>query len=168
MKKGGGRIKGSKFELDLAKDIAKAIGVKYGSDVRRTPNSGALTTRSDLTIAPKHFAKFPFFLEAKHREGWDFWQFFGTSEWLPLQWYKEAYEKLGVDPYYDSMATTVILVFKQNGKKPLVLLDEKDFDIWLKDKPIDSSMRVSLGYTDRYIILPWSVFLDRVTNEEYK
>lgn len=162
MKKGGGRVKGSKFELDLAKDIAKAIGIKYGSDVRRTPNSGALTTRSDLTIAPKHFAKFPFFLEAKHREGWDFWQFFGTSDWLPIQWYEEAKEKLGVDPYYDPMTTTTILVFKQNGKKPLVMMNYNEFIIWFPD-PLGYPLMSVYGAMNIYTIVPWSVFLAKVT-----
>ena len=168
MKKGGGKSKGTRFELDIARDIAKALGIKYGSDVRRTPASGALTTRSDLTIAPKHFSKFPFFLEAKHREGWDFWQFFATDKWLPLQWYKEAEEKLHVDPYYDPMYTTTILVFKQNGKKPLVLLSLSDYLVWFPSSPSGTDfpwMTISNG-SYYYAILPWSAFLAKVTSKE--
>lgn len=168
MKKGGGRIKGSKFELDLAKDIAKATGIKYGSDVRRTPNSGALTTRSDLTIAPKHFPKFPFFLEAKHREGWDFWQFTGPK-WLPAEWYKDAREKLGVDPYYEPEKTTVILVLKQNSKKPLVMMTYTDYTIWfpyLDRERVYFPLMTIFHEHEYYSILPWAVFLAKVTSKE--
>lgn len=169
MKKGGGKSKGTRFELDIARDIAKALGIKYGSDVRRTPASGALTTRSDLTIAPKHFSKFPFFLEAKHREGWDFWQLFGSKNWLPIQWYEEAKEKLGVDPYYDPMTTTTVLVFKQNGKKPLAMLNYSEYTVWFPnpaDNRVDFPLLSVYGDKDIYMIVPWTIFLAKVTSKE--
>lgn len=166
MKAGGGRKKGANFELVLAKQISKAIGLPYGSAVRRTPNSGALTTRADLYIAPKYFDKFPFFLEAKCREGWSFQKYFtGKGEWEPFTWYKDAIEKCADDPHYPDTVTP-ILVFTQNRTLPLVMIREdyyinlnKKFNLVTYGHPI----RVEDLMAETYYILLWKSFLDIVT-----
>jgi hypothetical protein len=168
MKKGGGRVKGSKFELVLAKQISKAIGLPYGSAVRRTPNSGALTTRADLYIAPKYFDRFPYFLEAKCRESWSFQKYFTSkTEWEVFGWYRDAIEKCKDDPHYPD-TTIPILVFTQNRALPLVMLRE-DYYEKLSEKinlfSFGQPMMVVDNQAEHYYIMPWGNFLDLVTKD---
>ena len=163
MKKGGGRKKGSNFELVLAKQISEAIGIPYGSAIRRTPNSGALTTRADLYIAPKFFDKFPFFLEAKCRESWNFHQYFSSKvEWEPVQWYKDAIEKAKIDPHYPETVIP-ILVFSQNRKVPLLMIRD-DYYCQYADRSyfskISKIMSIDGAEGETYFIFLWSDFLD--------
>jgi len=165
MKQGGGRKKGSNFELLLAKQISETIGIEYGSAIRRTPNSGALTTRADLYIAPKYFSKFPFFLEAKCRENWNFHQYFSKKkEWEPITWYKDAIEKSKIDPHYPDN-TIPILVFSQNRKSPLVMLRDDyyvaycNFCTYLRT---DQMMSVDGVEGESYFIFLWDDFLNGI------
>lgn len=162
MKKGGGRRKGSSFELTLAKQISNAIGVEYGSAIRRTPNSGALTTRADLYIAPKYFDKFPFFLEAKCRENWNFHQYFSTTkEWEPISWYKDAIEKSKIDPHYPE-SVIPILVFAQNRKVPLLMIRDDYYCQYADSRyftKINKIISIDGTEGETYFVFLWSDFL---------
>ena len=115
------RNKGNKAEMEVAKLIAKAIGVPY-EECRRTPNSGALVERGDLRLSRRAVELFPWFIEVKNREGWDFWQVFSTTDWCPEVWYYEAEDKAKHDArtgFGKSEAYPVLLVLRQNRKRLL-------------------------------------------------
>lgn len=158
-KKINGKKKGNKFELDVAQEIAARIGLPYGKFIRRTPGSGSMMCRADLFIHEKYRARFPYYTELKsysaekwHLEGLD------NKKFPPRVWYNECKSKLPVDPDYD-ISAPVLLVFKKNGMKPLVMLktgivfpekaeDGRRPDFYLIDNQND------------VMILPWADFLE--------
>jgi hypothetical protein len=161
MRKGGGRVKGSKFELQIAKEIAKRFGFNYGTDIRRTPNSGALITRSDLWINPKVRHKFPYFCEMKKRENWNLEGAFYNEKWEPYLWFSEAESKLQVDPEYDP-SSPVILIFARNGIKPLVMFNS-DISIYGDKTLMAVEDRLYIDYGKQIQIISWEKFLENIT-----
>lgn len=132
------RQKGSRYELDIAKYLSNEFGLRYGIDIRRTPNSGALITRSDLWISSKFRNILPFFIEAKNRQSWSFDKYHSKAEWPPYTWFKEAEEKLHVDPDYDQ-SSRVMLIFTKKYAPSYVMvrssapLREKYFSFCIYD-----------------------------------
>ena len=130
-KSGVGRMakeKGTDGELRVAKMIAAAIGLPY-AECRRTPNSGALIERGDLRLSDRAIERFPWFIEVKNREAWDFWNMFNRApreilKWEPLAWYEEAVLKMRADArngFGGGKQHPVILILLQNRKPPLAL-----------------------------------------------
>lgn len=159
-KKVNGKKKGSKFELDIAKQIAATICEPYGTMVRRTPGSGSLLCRSDLWVHSSVRHKFAWFLELKKRENIRLEHLFKPNNYL-IKWYKDSKEKLQIDPEYDPMTTPSALVFAKNNMTPFILMSEDDYvDMdCIKSYP-DSAFRII--FTDdevRYMVLDWETFL---------
>lgn len=89
-KKGiNGKQKGAKFE----RDIAKLLSEWWGEDFNRVPMSGGLDWQKDNRvtgdIVPPPDSDFPYTVECKKREGWDFEQVIkGTGE--VADWWKQC------------------------------------------------------------------------------
>jgi len=168
MKKVNGKAKGKRNELSVAHDIADKLGVEYGGELRRTPASGALITRADLWIHPKHRGRFPFFVEIKSRNatGWSFDGIMRKEQWEPYKWFKEAKEKLCIDPEYDKSAP-VILVFTKNRLPFFVMMDydtygHGEFSMKTKDVIYDEAS-VELFLDDLgVVIFTWETFLSHI------
>lgn len=135
-KSGQGRMaknKGSATELRVAKMIATAIGVPY-EECRRTPNSGALIERGDLRLSDRALERFPWFVEVKAREAWDFHQLFSVKPkpgqlhpWEPEAWYWDAQLKSKSDAkngFGNGKQYPVLLILLQNHKEPLAMCIE--------------------------------------------
>jgi hypothetical protein len=159
-KKVNGKAKGSSFELQIAKEIAKALNLEYGKYIRRTPGSGSLLTRSDLWIDPAYRHLCNLYIECKKRENWSWDQYFNGSEWLPIQWYNDAGDKLLVDPDYSPESTIVCLIFTKNRSKVYAMIHLRDFamlDAKLTNNPNFKWVSVD---GDRYAVFEWKYLLD--------
>lgn len=161
-KKVNGKKKGSKFELDIAKQIASTIGVEYGKYVRRTPGSGSLLCRADLWVHKDHRYKFAWYLELKKRQTIRLEHLLKPKNEL-VSWYKEAKEKLQIDPEYDEpLMTPVALVFARNNVSPLILMSYKDFlemDLHYSYPKTSINIFFTDENKDEYIVLDWNSFL---------
>ena len=118
MNKGGGRIKGSHFELETAKAIVKAfndLGIT-AKDCYRTPGSGGprfakKTDPGDLVLSPKQREYFPFAIECKfYREiSLDSLMTPCVRKGQFLSWWKQAVAATPADA-----GVHTLLVFRQN------------------------------------------------------
>lgn len=167
MKKVNGKAKGKRNELSVAHDIATRLGITYGTEIRRTPASGALITRADLWIHPKHRERFPYFVEIKSRndKGWSFDNILRGGSWEPVKWFREAQSKLLVDPEYD-INSPVILVFTKNRLPFFVMMEYSNFkeEMALKLGTVEYQEQSLTIYLDdlRLVIFPWEIFLSRI------
>lgn len=116
--------KGNNFELKIAKEIAKEIGVEYGKYIRRTPGSGALLTRADLWVDEKYRAKFPYFCELKKRRT-ALLDKITQSNWEPKKWFDESMSKLEHCPSYGGTLAPPILIFANNNTSAFVMFDRE-------------------------------------------
>lgn len=160
-KSGLGRMaknKGRSTELRVAKAIAEAIGVSY-EECRRTPNSGALIERGDLRLSNMALTRFPWFIEVKARESWDFFQLFSLPDplvsWEPFTWYREAELKAASDArngFGDGTRHPVMLVLLRNRKEPLALLTK------------ESAVRAGLMFphvaVGEFVVMKFKILLD--------
>ena len=167
-KSGQGRMaktKGSATELRVAKMIATAIGVPY-EECRRTPNSGALIERGDLRLSNLALERFPWFVEVKARESWDFSQLFNRTlsdlgKWEPIAWFHDAIVKMKSDAkngFGDGKEHPVLLVLLQNRKPPLAMT----FTIWANGW---NESFVSLGVGYQYTIVKFEDVLMLATKK---
>lgn len=159
-KKVNGKKKGSKFELDIAKQIAATIKEPYGTMVRRTPGSGSLLCRSDLWVHASVRHKFNWFLELKKRENIRLEHLFKENNYL-TKWYQDSKEKLDIDPEYDPMTTPTGLVFCKNNMAPFILMSVQDFnDTDAAEKYPTNALKIYFSDERRdYIVLDWALFL---------
>jgi hypothetical protein len=123
------RRKGKSFELIIAKALAKALGVP-ANECCRTPNSGALIERSDLRFSDRVRKVFPWYIEAKKREGWSLDGYF-NPKWEIWTWYEDACAKARKDhtSLFRGRAgrASPVLVFARNFMQPLVLMSMVDY-----------------------------------------
>ena len=164
-KKVNGKAKGSSFELQIAKQVAKTLNLEYGKYIRRTPGSGSLLTRSDLWIDPRYRHRCNLYIECKKRENWNWDQYFNSSEFSPVTWYKEAADKLKIDPDYDPESSIVCLVFTKNRSKIYAMLSPLDYNCL--NQNVHSSIQsplfdldIKLLIVDGYYVLEWKHVLD--------
>lgn len=150
------RNKGNSNELRVAKMIAEAIGLPY-EQCRRTPNSGALIERGDLRMSTEALRRFPWFIEVKARESWEFHQVFAVGKrahWEPVDWFTEAQFKAVSDArngFGDGVEHPVLLVLFRNRRVPLVMFHKN----MLTRVPASMvTMRV-----DDYCLMPLEVLL---------
>jgi len=159
MKKGGGRIKGRTFELQIARQISDHCCIEFGRQIRRTPNSGALTTRSDLWVGINQRHKFSYFIEMKSYADskWHL-ESIGNKKFPPRIWFEEALTKLPLDPDYVP-ESPVLLVFKKNAGDVFVMLRR---DV-LMSQWASTKNRLSFYLEDNIndvFIMKWNEFLD--------
>ncbi len=132
-KRKNSRAKGASFERKIAKDLT----AWWGDSFTKTPSSGGLRWGQDHRvtgdIVPSEDAKdFPFVVECKKRENWDFEQIIkGTGE-VP-SWWEQAYNdnlRLG------DHKKTPILIFSKN-RSPVYFMVLKTVQELLKLDSVD-------------------------------
>ena len=147
------KSKGNRAELKIAKAIAECIGVPY-EECRRTPASGALIERADLRLSPRARRLFPFFIEVKHREGWDVTQVFnGLATWKPHQWFIEAVDKEKKERHssFHETESPVMLVLLRNRRKTLVMVDAATDVMHLTESTVAIGVAYVLYEMDAYL-----------------
>ena len=152
------RNKGNSNELRVAKMIAEAIGLPY-EQCRRTPNSGALIERGDLRMSVEALKRFPWFIEVKARESWEFHQIFSKKvatsvRWEPIDWIAEAEHKAFSDArngFGDSTIHPVLLVLLRNHRVPLAMFHKSALAPMAADLV---AMRI-----DNYCVMPFESLL---------
>lgn len=90
----GSKRKGNKYENDISKIIRKYL-IPKGIDpkiaynlLHRTGMSGARTERGDMIIQPPLLEFFPYFMECRNRESWDWLQVAkNASGCILARWY---------------------------------------------------------------------------------
>lgn len=155
-KKINGKLKGSSFELKLAKQIAEKLDIEYGKYIRRTPGSGSLITRSDLWIHESYRHKFPWFLEAKKRATATLDKC-NSNNWEVYNWYKEAKDKVKDDPDY-VIDSPVLLVFAKNNVGPFVMISNEDYVEFINNEHTLDKFHMYVPKYDVHILL-WEDFL---------
>lgn len=96
--------KGKRFELRIAKDLAK----KFDSNIRRTPNSGGLSIKGDILTTSGILSEFSW--ECKNQEKLNIWKALQQSK-------------------NDSLGTTKtpVVVFTKNFEDDYIALRYNDF-----------------------------------------
>jgi len=111
MKPGGAKDKGTGFELLVAKQIAKSLDINQQRYLPRAPESGArVQWKGDIVATDKLAAIWPFLIECKKQEGWNFEALLknGHSN-IIAEWYIKASEQAK-----ESYDKTPILIFSRN------------------------------------------------------
>lgn len=157
MKPSGCKAKGSAFELDVAKALAKALNISQKKYLQRSPESGARPVwKGDVVPVGALVDIWPFHVECKKREGWDLYQVMcdetGKSE--PLQWFIEACEQA-----YDTEKVPLI-VFARNFRPWLIAYP---FELY-RPTSVRAIMNVKVSYTQKrskvLTIVPFKAFID--------
>tara|TARA_R110000772_G_scaffold5730_3_gene20493 strand:+ start:770 stop:1120 length:351 start_codon:yes stop_codon:yes gene_type:complete len=96
--------KGKRFELKIAKDLAK----KFNTNIRRTPNSGVLSIKGDIMTLSGILSEYSW--ECKNQEKLNIWKALEQSEG-------------------DARGTlkTPVVVFTKNFEKDYIALQYNDF-----------------------------------------
>lgn len=136
MKKGGGKRKGSAFQLKVAKELSKW----YGKDksFNNSPGSGAWSTIHDSNKVPGDIVcpdDFPFVIECKKQEAFSLYKMFDREYKL----FNSFWEQVCTD------ATRV-------GKKPLLIIG-KNHNPTLVCCRIYELPFEKISSTDRYMVL---------------
>lgn len=161
-KKINSRKKGNGYELKIAKEISKVLNIPFGpTGIMRTPGSGAIDCRADLKVHPDYRGKWPFFMELKNRQSWRL-DNIQKENWEPYEWFKEAKEKLKIDPSYDKNSP-VILLLKRNNLDAFVMMDLKYFE---KEFCVDGASHYNFNFqlfdvNKDIVIIYWKEFLER-------
>jgi hypothetical protein len=111
MKPGGAKDKGTGFELQVAKKIAKELGIDQQRYLPRAPESGArVQWKGDIVATDKLASVWPFLIECKKQEGWSFEALLknGRSN-IIAEWYIKACEQAK-----ESYDKTPLLIFSRN------------------------------------------------------
>jgi hypothetical protein len=139
VRKGGGRQKGSRFELDLAKTISvwwcqdESLKDKRAEELpfRRAPLSGGWDKKaaaSDLIVTGLLAHPWPFALEAKCQECWDWEGLFKNNDKWPVK------------AYWDQCCEAA----KHSNLRPLVLFTKNRSPIYFAMRPEDcAALRLS-------------------------
>lgn len=112
------RSKGGSYERRIAKKFSEWCGF----EVRRTPSSGALMKTGDIfPVVPENMVRFPFSIELKNRESWDFKELFDRKN------------KVGIFSYWkqctsdaDMSNRVPMLVFTKNGSPDYCMTDNRE------------------------------------------
>jgi Holliday junction resolvase len=121
MKKGGGKQKGSRFELEIAKLLSEWYGKE--KSFNRAPSSGMWSTVHDSNKVPGDIVcpdDFPFVIECKKREGFKFHKLFDEDYKDIREWWDQALEsatRAGKKP---------LLIIGKNNRDTLVYLRNED------------------------------------------
>lgn len=114
------REKGKSFELK----VSRILSEWWGMDFRRTPNSGGFHWRNDHRVAgdiiPPPGAKFPFTVECKKHESWDFEQIVKNTGDVEKFWQQACSdaERVQLKP---------MLIFSKNRSPDYVMMFYIDF-----------------------------------------
>lgn len=116
------RTKGNSFEIVVAKRLTEWWGLNF----RRVPLSGGYDKRlvvGDLWIADRsatieEIKGFPFSIEAKNREGWDWNILFGPGNSSLMEYWKQAKDDAS------KLDKIALLIFKKNFSPLYVGWDE--------------------------------------------
>ena len=141
MRPAGARDKGSEFEVVVAKAITQSFGLEpsmYEYNFPRSPDSGARETpawKGDIAPVPFMFHYFPFVIECRFRQEWDFpglmagksaayaWFDEVTKHSLNVRVASSVLSRLeamsGVSPHYSQP----LLVFKRNRIPAMVMVN---------------------------------------------
>lgn len=114
------RAKGANFE----RDIAKFLSDWWGVDFRRTPASGGLHWANDNRVSgdivPPPNSDFPFSVECKKHEGWNFEQVIkGTGD--VTSWWKQCTTDA------DEFSKVPLLIFSKNRSPVFFMVRVEDF-----------------------------------------
>jgi len=135
--------KGNEFELK----VAKLLGKWWDETFRRTPGSGGLGWRSDNRvtgdIVTPEGSLFPFSVEAKKHEKWDFSQFIkGTGE-VDSWWDQCVRDSVTVDK-------EPLLVFSKNFAPTYFMINANVFGKILPKQEELQGMNLMVIYSDVY------------------
>jgi len=119
-KRVNGKAKGSNFE----RKVAKLFSEWWGEEFHRTPGSGGLKWKDDNSVSgdivPPKDSKFPFNIECKKHEGWDFEQIIkGTGN--VVKWWNQCTTDA------DVFSKVPLLVFSKNRSPIYFMLRYEDF-----------------------------------------
>lgn len=140
--------KGSEFELQIAKELGKW----WGEEFHRTPASGGLRWQKDNRIlgdivTPEE-SKFPFVVECKKREGWDFLQLLPNVGEIN-KWWKQVL----ADSERSEKNLRPMLVFSKNFARNFVMFSVSDVESLLPDFKGNMFILKSDEYPDRVVFL---------------
>jgi hypothetical protein len=171
------KVKGSSFENSIATIIRKKF--LYGLDakttynlVHRTPLSGGHVERGDIILKPPVLKYFPWFIECRNRESWDWkhiWEKGDRS--IILEWFLEDAD-LKCHPYDNNSSPTharrPLLLFTKNFHQVYFAVWESDlaavlgdmFKVWQKGETTRMLVYVDRpGFKGRVIIGDFEEFL---------
>ena len=111
MKPGGAKDKGTGFELQVAKKLAKELDINQQRYLPRAPESGArIQWKGDIVATDKLASIWPFLIECKKQEGWSFETLLRNGQKnIIAEWYIKACEQAK-----ESYDKTPILIFSRN------------------------------------------------------
>lgn len=141
------RSKGATFERLIASQLSKWCGFAC----KRTPSSGGWAKTGDITPRdPKHMVDFPFCLELKKRECWDFSMVMGAAKLDGVigKWWQQCKRDAAL------AKKTPMLIFTKNRDEVYCLLHARVF----KQLGVVKSARVVLALPD-VRIFKWEHFL---------
>ena len=127
-----GRKKGHDFERQIAKVISKWTNMV----IARSPQSGGWNSQGDITPKkPEDMVKFPFNMELKKREKWNFSELITgyKAEAGILSWWKQCLRDAKISKRIP------VLIFTKNNDKIYCCLDKEAFiKIGLNKKKINN------------------------------
>ncbi|UXR28888.1 hypothetical protein [Bacillus paranthracis] len=166
-KRKNSRAKGSTFERKVAKELT----AWWGEEFHRVPASGGLRWGEDNRVvgdivAPEG-SDFPFTIECKKREGWNFEQLIkGTGEvtswWLQAVTDRERLNDVTKHP---------LLVFSKNRSPEFYMME---YSLWKKFPTLEKNYfitsftinnvlhRVVVGFFDELLNVPKQTILDNI------
>lgn len=142
------RNKGQRFERSVVKHIATELGIEEHKHIRRTPNSGALTTRADVWVSATQREKFPFFCELKNREDLQIDKPHSRTKFYEI--YVKACKARDDDPEYPSNSP-VLLIFTRNLAGTYVMISDSDLNVSFNDKQKNYLIDQSVFYLKVHI-----------------
>lgn len=113
--------KGKRFELKCAKLLSEWSGL----ELMRTPMSGGWAGEA-ADIVPKFGAHFPFVVECKHEEGWEFDHLFNNSGPFP-RWIAQAVEQAEYKSRETGNVYFPMLMFTRNRRYTYLMIPERLF-----------------------------------------
>lgn len=141
------RAKGAAFEREIATQLSKWCGFTC----RRTPASGGWAKTGDITPRdPSNMLAFPFCLELKKRESWNFSSFFSGKglDGVVKSWWEQCQRDAAL------AGKMPVLVFTRNHDHIYCLVRAKDF----KQTGLVTAARAVLALPD-VRIFRWSELL---------
>lgn len=168
-KRVNGREKGNRAERALAKAFSKW----WGSEFTRTPMSGGFATKKfrgdwnaegDL-VTPD--GTFPFTVESKHAEGWNFEQLLTSHKTMLHAWWAQTLRETpdGKIP---------LLVFRKNRLQPMICLRRDDaFPLYDVQHGRCVYTHPKFGFletfliTDEVLIVPLSALFEITSKEDW-
>lgn len=172
-KKGiNGREKGAKFERTTAKDVSEW----WDGDFHRTPGSGGLHWKKDnrvtgdITPGEKESKTFPFSIECKKVEDWNFEQIIKGVGIVP-DWWSQCVRDA------ESVGKIPLLIFTKNRSPVFYMMPMKDWrtigvpfhNVFLASIKRNVGMaykrdRVAIGHFDDLMAIPKETIIKNLKN----